>query len=84
MLKIKDNKDLKELEKFGFTVYESGFSKKELEQEGDSIISINITQKKQINIDVQYGEFQGSTTLYEQLDILYDLQEAGLVEKVEE
>ena len=43
--------------------------------------TINITHNRFINIDIQYGEWQGSSTLYEQLTILYDLIKADLVVK---
>lgn len=81
MLKIRDDVDLKELEKFGFLIDKSGFCEKILEGDGDSQISINITHNRFINIDIQYGEWQGSSTLYEQLTILYDLIKANLVAK---
>lgn len=81
MLKIKNNVNLKELEKFGFFIDMNGFCEKKLESDGDSEISINITHDRFINIDIQYGEYQGSTTLYRQLTILYDLIKADLVVK---
>lgn len=81
MLKIRDDVDLKELEKFGFLIDKSGFCEKILEGDGDSQISINITHNRFINIDIQYGEWQGSSTLYEQLTILYDLIKANLIVK---
>jgi hypothetical protein len=80
-LRIRDDVDLKELEKFGFLIDKSGFCEKILEGDGDSQISINITHNRFINIDIQYGEWQGSSTLYEQLTILYDLIKANLVVK---
>lgn len=40
MLKIRDDVDLKELEKFGFLINKSGFCEKILEEDGDSQISI--------------------------------------------
>ena len=43
MLKIRDDVDLKELEKFGFSINKSGFCEKILDNDGDSQISINIT-----------------------------------------
>ena len=81
MLKIRDDVDLKEHEKFGFSIDKSGFCEKILEDDGDSQISMNITHNRFINIDIQYGEWQGSSTLYEQLTILYDLIKANLVVK---
>lgn len=81
MLKIRDDVDLKELERFGFSINNGGFCEKILDSDGGSQISINITHNRLINIDIQYGEWQVSTTLYEQLTILYDLIKANLVVK---
>lgn len=81
MLKIRDDVDLKELEKFGFSIDKIGFCEKRLEDDEDSEISINVVHSRFINIDIQYGEYQGSTTLYEQLTVLYDLIKADLVVK---
>ncbi len=81
MLKIRDDVDLKKLEKFGFLINKSGFREKRLENDGGSQITINITHNRFINIDIQYGEWQGSSTLYEQLTILYDLIKENLVVK---
>ncbi len=81
MLKIRDDVNLKKLEKFGFLINKSGFREKRLENDGGSQITINITHNRFINIDIQYGEWQGSSTLYEQLTILYDLIKENLVVK---
>ena len=75
MLKIKDNVDLKELEKFGFKEHEDY---KDTLTDGklhielyDSIYNVPNTRKI-------YALSSGY------LDSLYDLIQAGLVEKVEE
>lgn len=84
MLKIKDEVDLKELEKFGFKYDEQmnywykhclGTFNKFIVLTEDDIDSFN----GQI---VFYNDSAFNTTLY--LDTLYDLIQAGLVEKVEE
>lgn len=70
MLKIKDNVDLKELEKFGFMedydiyFYENKYSIK--------VITINKKSKKLNNIGDRIGN-----------EIFYDLIKADLVEKVD-
>lgn len=69
------------MKNIGFLINKSGFCEKILDSDGDSQISINITHNRLINIDIQYGEWQGSTTLYEQLTILYDLIKADLIVK---
>lgn len=86
MLKIKDNVDLKELEKFGFTVnadqatYQNAY---------DEYIYIYPNKKIEIEFERAYDELDIgglgcchciSNTL---LNIVYDLIQAGLVEKVE-
>lgn len=80
MLKIKDNVDLKELEKFGFRqgIYGS---------EADKTVTICIDKNRKITItspnhcwwDWEYYYNWNSGT-----DIIYDLIQAGLVEKVED
>lgn len=76
MLKIKDNIDLKELEKFGFKWDENLkeyyiFSKQKDEK-------LSVAYERYIIIK----DFSGfSITVY--FDIIFDLIQAGLVEKVE-
>lgn len=80
MLKIKDNVDLKELEKFGFGqgIYGS---------KADKAVTICIDKNRKITItspnhcwwDWEYYYNWNSGT-----DIIYDLIQAGLVEKVED
>ena len=81
MLKIKDNIDLKELEKFGFV---------HLDGMGDCYtyhIPSEYGQKKDLHIN-RYGNM--AIEMYEHYygmnipNILYDLIKADLVEKVEE
>lgn len=82
MLKIKDNVDLKQLEKFGF--------KKTKSTGGDIYyypiawnyglyIEVAVNVDRTISLDVNYEDFSS-----EDIDIFYDLIQAGLVEKVEE
>lgn len=76
MLKIKDDVDLKELEKFGF-YYNEDIGKYILNLINEPL-TINIWNKK-INI-------HDYNTLTENIlaNLLYDLITAGLVEKIEE
>ena len=64
MLKIKDNVDLKELEKFGFELKTDDFNGEKLVTGGLTIWDID-------------REVWGTN-----LDLLFDLIQAGLVEKV--
>ena len=73
MLKIKDNVDLKELEKFGFK-YDDIFER---------YLLMNKYYKSVIDVIVQNNRLIILGTL-ERLDILFDLIKADLVEKVEE
>lgn len=76
MLKIKDNVDLKELEKFGFKPDEYDlFYEYQLKSKCKDIIMINMRNKN-------FGFYQ--TYNGKSYDILYDLIKAGLVEKVED
>lgn len=86
MLKIKDNVDLKELEKFGFKFIENCII-----PNGLKAIEIDCYVKPN-----KAGEFNSSCTFIKcnylkeietpiyDVDNLYDLIQAGLVEKVEE
>lgn len=84
MLKIKDNVDLKELKKFGF--YKSGeVYQKNLEYDDlsnwitgiDMCIYIVTSDRK-----IRFSAHDKRETM--KLDVLYDLIQAGLVEKVKE
>ncbi len=70
MLKIKDNVDLKELEKFNFTVVDDDF----IWIEGTEDIAID-RNKRTILV---YGDYEEGNY---SLDKLYDLIQAGLVIK---
>jgi len=82
MLKIKDNVDLKELEKFGFKQNKFNYY--------DDEIYICKDRKIILGIERNYDELDiiaGSTCIEitnELLTKLYDLIQAGLVEKVKE
>ena len=81
MLKLKDNVDLKELERFGFRKSDSCF-KYEYDYTILTIVDYQILIYKDRTIKVtQSSMYQVDNRL---LDTLYDLIQAGLVEKVEE
>ena len=73
MLKIKDKVDLKELEKFGFIEVK--------------LLNKKAYKKEQVYIALWYGQkrqiYLGDTSKKD-LDILFDLIQAGLVKKVEQ
>ena len=82
MLRIKKEIDLKELEKFGF--------KKAKSTDGEIFyypvawnyglyVELTVNIDKTISLDVNYEDFYT-----ENIDILFDLIQAGYVEKVEE
>lgn len=85
MLKIKDNVDLKELEKFGFTTSKKvkdkyNFDKKLVKavfKSEDDINAMTISDKRSIDLTDYFEDIKW-------LDTLYDLIQAGLVEKVVE
>ena len=75
MLKIKDNIDLKELEKLGFKQYPNGYFKKVyLGNADDDRVCYFIDEYRRIEITRLDGEVDHT---------LYDLIKADLVEKVE-
>ena len=78
MLKIKDNVDLKELEKYGFSkssMYSSASYNKDLE-DGDTL-SVIIDNRKLFLDTWEYSDNY-------LLEVTKDLRKDGLVEKVEE
>ena len=78
MLKIKENVDLKELEKFGFELNGNEWYLKQLED-----IDIFIKPISKVIIIACYEEPDSSVALHvKEIDTIYDLIQAGLVEKV--
>ena len=73
MLKIKDNVDLKELEKYGFEV-EKDYIINEPWAYIKHSIRIRFRNKKITVKDAHFGEYD--------IDLIYDLIKDGLVEKV--
>ena len=92
MLIIKDSVDLKELEKFGFSLnknglyYEKDFLAEYFEEEENHQVLIYINKRNIVldimNNDYTYHSWDDELGRIE--DTLYDLIQAGLVEKVEE
>ena len=86
MLKIKDNIELKELEKFGFKYiedksYKGDFSYCEKLIGGNVILGVSEPSR------VIYSNIAITETTYissDGLDVIFDLIQAGLVEKVKE
>lgn len=76
MLKIKDNVDLKELEKFGFE--DTGLEYEWSDDDGWLYDTIRVAKDYKDIKFIIYDDFEGM------LNILFDLIQAGLVEKVEE
>ena len=80
MLKIKDNVDLKELEKFGFR-YNGYYDIWEWNRDGENgvlMYKVYIT-KRHHNIQIQIGDV--GLIAHRLQELLYDLIQAGLVEK---
>ena len=80
MLKIKDNVDLKELEKYGFQYYEEVYVK-EIER-AEPIFGLG--ESKKIYVDDDSRNISIGIGLYDtdiELDTIYDLINDGLVEK---
>lgn len=83
MLKIKDNVDLKELEKYGFSkkVSEKCYVYTFNDDKYDISLIIFGDTRKIIIYGAMYGGYEDGKTVE---PMLYDLIQAGLVEKVEE
>ena len=80
MLKIKDNVDLKQLEKFGFTrivPYEPNKLKYDGKYLGGINMSINLRNRK-----IELNQYTGG--IWRKIDLIYDLIKADVVEKVVE
>lgn len=76
-LRIKDNVDLKELEKFGFK-----YSIGEDWHKSNFTVFVSLGDKKEIDIECDDDYY--NTDILECIDWIYDLIKADLVEKVEE
>ena len=90
MLKVKDNVDLKELEKFGFTSLKNNYYKKDISfryvySTDKETISILISSQREIR-KVKLVTCYGYTYLSKKIRLfkkdIKDLIQAGLVEKV--
>lgn len=79
MLKIKDNVDLKELEKFGFVKYDNEFYFDIVPYTVENQSYLCISEKDK-QIDTGFVELGDIDTM---VDKIYDLIQAGLVEKIE-
>ena len=92
MLKIKDNVDLKELEKFGFIEYNGWYYKTitpEKYQEHLNYIEVRVWKDRELYFTYCYEDEEKKYFFRKQdycygLDTIYDLIKADLVEKVEE
>lgn len=73
MLKIKDNVDLKELEKFGFKQYEY-----------THLLVLRKDEHDFAGIDIRDRRYEILDLCNLTYNLIYDLIQAGLVEKVEE
>ena len=79
MLKIKDNVDLKELEKFGFEIKSCFIDKYGKTMYAYEFLVISRTTKE-LSISSGVDEVNGDKEIVK----LFDLIQAGIVEKVEE
>lgn len=77
-LRIKDNVDLKELEKFGFNKNKNGIFDRNI----SDLIRIIIMDTREILLNDVFGNFYCSIEILEKY--IDDLIQAGLVEKIEE
>ena len=91
MLKIKDNVDLKELEKFGFKYvedksFEGDFSYCEKQIGSNVVLEVDARNRIMLADIIDKGINMTYSFLYifsNSLDVLFDLIQAGLIEKVE-
>ena len=79
MLKIKDNVDLKELEKYGFE-YHTMVYVKEIKRSSEFFEEAKTIYVEETNREISIHK--GLFNVDEELDTLYDLIKDGLVEKV--
>ena len=83
MLKIKDNVDLKELEKYGFK-YEKMMYGRERYYEPITCIDVTAKEKtKASSLKLRQVIVNAYSIEHEAIELLYDLIKDGLVEKVE-
>ena len=85
MLKIKDNVDLKELEKFGFKMYEDYYNEKgnlKYYFAGQDLYLFE-NENEQGKFLRTFTDLECGFSMFD-VDILYDLIKADLVEKVED
>ncbi len=91
MLKIKDDVDLKELEKYGFTYYNGWLYKSYKSNEYQkhlNYIEVRVWKDREIYFMYCYDDENDNYIFRKQeyrygLDTLYDLIKDGLIEKVE-
>ena len=85
MLKIKDNFDLKELEKFGFEYHKDRYQEKNqyIYKVPVNILMQSSPYKIVLSVNIFTRELKISAN-WKAYDLLYDLIEKGLVEKVVE
>lgn len=81
MLKIKDNVDLKGLEKFGFVKAPMLYLKK-IERTSEFIDETKVIYIEKLTREISIKEGLLNTDV--ELDTIYDLIQAGIVEKVSE
>lgn len=85
MLKIKDNVNLKELEKFGFVSGGLDYAYKTFEDSNYANVKFRIMSDRRIYLvddeDIYNG---GNKNVFDMQTLLYDLIKADLVEKVSE
>lgn len=80
MLKIKDNVDLKELEKYGFEHHTMIYIK-DIKRSSDFFEEEKVIYVEETNREISIHK--GLFNVDEELDTLYDLIKDGLVEKVD-
>ena len=84
MLKIKDNVDLKELEKFGFLKWENGCGTTGYSKYFTRGSIIIVEKDKEFNNKYNDERMIKDNDIICDVDTIYDLIKAGLVEKVED
>ena len=87
MLKIKDNVDLKELGKFGFKHSYGIYTKEYVRDELDGEMPYKTVAIEESNREIAISPTRGSFMQFNtdiELDIIFDLIQAGLIEKIEE